>query len=84
MTTHKIKFAPINKDHVLTDATKPSKAKNFIPTWFRSMPHFIEDAVLYTNENQLLTGGDSVNSSGSGSNTVYTHTFNTSGTLDWA
>ena len=45
MTTHKIKFAPINKDHVLTDATKPSKAKNFIPTWFRSMPHFIEDAV---------------------------------------
>ena len=40
--------------------------------------------VLYTNENQLLTGGDSVNSSGSGSNTVYTHTFNTSGTLDWA
>jgi hypothetical protein len=40
--------------------------------------------VLYTNENQLLTGGDSVNSSGSGANTVYTHTFNTSGTLDWA
>ena len=39
---------------------------------------------LYTNEKQLLTGGDSVNSSGSGSNTVYTHTFNTSGTLDWA
>ena len=45
MTTHKIKFAPINKDHVLTDATKPRKAKHFIPTWFRSMPHYIEDAV---------------------------------------
>lgn len=39
--------------------------------------------VLYTNEYQQLSGGDTVNSSGSGSNTVWTHTFNTSGTLDW-
>jgi len=39
--------------------------------------------VLYTNEYQQLSGGDTVNSSGSGANTVWTHTFNTSGTLDW-
>ena len=39
---------------------------------------------LYTSETQQLTGGDTVNSSGSGSNTVWTHTFNTSGQLDWA
>tara|TARA_R100000995_G_scaffold84775_1_gene64745 strand:+ start:1760 stop:2557 length:798 start_codon:yes stop_codon:yes gene_type:complete len=39
---------------------------------------------IYTSEYQQLTGGDTVNSSGSGSNTIWTHTFNTSGQLDWA
>ena len=27
MTTNKIKFAPINKDHIFTDATKPQNPK---------------------------------------------------------
>jgi hypothetical protein len=39
---------------------------------------------LYTSETQQLSGGDTVNSSGSGASTIWTHTFNTSGQLDWA
>lgn len=39
--------------------------------------------VIYTSEYQQLSGGDTVNSSGSGVNTEWTHTFNTAGSLDW-
>jgi len=48
MTMNKIKFAPINKHHMFTDATKPRKAKDFIPTWFRTMPHYMEDETQLT------------------------------------